>query len=166
MNSIYKRRSIRKFSNREVDITHINKLVKAAMNAPSAGNEQPWEFIIITERTILDQIPMVHPYATMAKQAAAAILVCADKKRFNHGELWIQDCSAATENLLLEITESGLGGVWLGVYPREDRIKGLKELIKLPENIIPFSLVPLGYAAEDKKPNDRFDKERIHYNGW
>jgi len=166
MKTIYKRRSIRKYLDKKVDNSLINELLKAGMNAPSAGNEQPWEFIVVDKKSILDQIPSVHPYAAMTKQAAAAIVVCADKNRFNHGEFWIQDCSSATQNILLEITEQGLGGVWLGVYPREERVNGIKELLDLPENIIPFSLIPLGYAAEEKKANNRFKKKKIHFNRW
>jgi nitroreductase len=166
MKPIFQRRSIRKFIEKPVDKKIIDLLLKAAMNAPSAGNEQPWEFVVIDDRAILNQIPQFHPYAAMTTQAPVAIVVCADENKFNHGEFWIQDCSAASENILLEITEQGLGGVWVGIYPKEDRVKGLKELLNLPENIIPFSLIPFGYAGEEKKENDRSDKSRIHYNQW
>ena len=166
MKTIYKRRSIRKYLDKPVDSKIINDLIKAGMNAPSAGNERPWEFIVVDDSTILKQIPHVHPYAAMTKEAPVAIIVCADVNRFNHGEFWVQDCSAATQNILLEIAHRDLGGVWVGVYPKEDRVKGLKELLNIPGNIIPFSLIPFGYAAEEKAENDRFEKEKIHFNKW
>ena len=166
MNEIYKRRSIRKFKNKAIEKSVISEVIRAGMNAPSAGNEQPWEFLIIDDHSILDEIPMVHPYAAMTKQAPLAIIICGDRNLFNHGDYWIQDCSAATQNILLSITEHNLGAVWLGVYPMEERVKGIRELLNLPENIIPFSIIPVGYPMEEKKPNNRFDEDRIHYNKW
>jgi nitroreductase len=166
MDIIYKRRSIRKFTSRPVSPELINSFIKAGMNAPSAGNEQPWHFVIIDDRNILYGIMLVHPHAEMLETATVAILVCGDLMLETHKGNWPQDCSAATENILLEVTSQGLGAVWCGVYPRESRIDGIRKLLNLPDNIIPFSLIPVGYPAENKSPKNIFDKTRIHLNRW
>lgn len=141
-------------------------LLKAAMAAPSAGNQQPWHFIIIQDRNILDEIPKVHPYAQMTSEAPLAILVCGDLRNEKHPGFWVQDCSAATENILIEACELGLGAVWVGVYPNEQRVAALSKLVGLPEKIIPLSLIPVGYPAEHKPPSERYDVAKIHYNKW
>jgi nitroreductase len=166
MDAIYKRRSIRKYTNEPVDRAQLKELIKAGMNAPSANNQQPWHFVIIDERKLLDEIPEFHPYAQMLKAAPAAILVCGDRTIDTAGRYWVQDCSAATENILLEIADCDLGGVWLGVYPREDRVEGIRNLLNLPPHIIPFSIVSIGHPAETKPPKNIFDESRIHQNGW
>jgi len=166
MKEIFERRSIRKYSQRPVFDDRVEQLLKAAMAAPSAGNQQPWEFIIIRDRNILNDITKVHPYSQMLQEAQLAIVVCADLDKEKHSGYWIQDCSAATENILIEAKHLGLGSVWLGVYPREDRVKGIKELLNLPERVIPLSIVSLGYPAEKKEPSNRYDKLRIHINKW
>ena len=164
MDVIFKRRSIRHFTEKNVPEITIEACIKAGMNAPSAGDEQPWHFIVITDKKILESITTVHPHSSVLKAAPAAILVCGDQN-LDEG-FWVQDCSAATQNILLEITDQGLGGVWLGVYPREERVRGIKRILSLPEGIIPFSLVALGFPLEDKTPNNRYNRTRIHYNGW
>lgn len=166
MNAIYKRRSIRKFEKKPVPEKELMEFIRAGMNAPSAGNEQPWQFIIIDKRELLDEIPTFHPYAQMLKQAPAAILVCGDLDLEKHKGYWVQDCAAATENILLEITDRGFGGVWLGVYPRKDRVEGIRKLLRIPDRIIPFSLIAVGYPAEKKDPKNEFKKERVRYNYW
>ena len=160
------RRSIRHFSNQAVSDELITKILQAAFSAPSAGNQQPWHFVVITDRKVLDQIPSVHPYAKMITEAAAAIVVCGDLQLDKHKGFWVQDCSAATMNILLAVHSLGLGGVWCGCYPREDRVKGLKKLLQLPESVIPLALVPIGYSAETKGPEDRYKHERVHANSW
>lgn len=166
MKELFIRRSIRKYKKQKIPENMINKIIKAGMAAPSAGNEQPWHFIVITEDDMKQQIVKVHSYAEMLYHAPAAILVCGDIDRAKHGEFWIQDCSAATENMLLMITSLGLGGVWLGVYPREKRIEGIKEIFDLDDNIIPFSIVSFGYPDERKSQKDIFLNDRVHYNKW
>jgi len=166
MDAIYKRRSIRRFTNEPVDKKTLLSFVKAGMNAPSAGNQRPWRFVIITERSILDEIPSVHPYASMLKEAPAAILVCGDMDIEQRKGYWVQDCAAATENILLEIADRGYGGCWLGVYPREDRVEGLRRLLNIPGHIIPLSLIAVGVSAEKKPPKNEFDESRIIYNRW
>lgn len=166
MEALFKRRSIRKYTDQKVKAEVIDYLLKAAMAAPSAKNRQPWEFVIIDDRTILDAIPRFHPNAQMLYGAPVAIVVCGNMDRTEGGESWIQDCSAATQNILLEITSLGLGGVWCGVYPKEEIVQALRELLRVPQNIVPFSIVSLGHPAEEKGPSDRFDSSRVHHNGW
>ncbi|MGM0368326.1 MAG: nitroreductase family protein [Actinomycetota bacterium] len=166
MKEIFERRSIRKYTDDPVSDENIEKLLKAAMAAPTAGNQQEWEFIVIKDRHTLNSIPKVHPYATMLKKAPLAIAICADRDRESHVGYWVQDCAAATQNILLEAQHLGLGACWLGIYPREKRVKGLKEILSLPDNVMPLSLVAVGNPADKKKPADRFDKSKIHINKW
>ena len=167
MDIIFKRRSIRKYESKSVSEDKIKKILQAGMCAPSAGDERPWHFIVINKREILDKIPSVHPYSNMIKEAPLAILVCGDLSLEKHTGFWVLDCSAATENILLAATSLGLGSIWLGVYPRDDRVNGLKKLLKInDENIIPFSLIPIGYSAEEKSPKEVYDENKIHFNKW
>ncbi len=167
MKAIMNRRSIRKYTSQPVTDEQIRSLLEAAMSAPSAGNEQPWHFIVIRDRELLDEITTVHTHASMLKQASVAVLVCADP-RLNKFDVdyWIQDCAAATENLLVAVQDMGLGAVWLGVYPREERVAGLRRIFNIPEEVIPFALVPVGYPAEQKGPEDRYREDRVHQNRW
>jgi len=164
--SIYTRRSIRKYKDEKIEDKKIMELLKAGMCAPSAGNEQPWHFVIIEDNSIKEQIPQFHPYAAMVKNASHVICVCADLNLQLYEGYWIQDCSASTQNILLMADELGIGSVWLGVYPRDERMEGLRKLLKLPENIVPFSLISLGYPDEKKPANDTYFSERVHRNIW
>ena len=167
MKSILNRRSIRKYTNQIVSDEQIKTILEAAMCAPSAGNEQPWHFIVIRDRNLLDEIPKYHPYSSMIKQASVAILVCADTRLSKYDvDYWVQDCSAATENLLIAVQDIGLGAVWLGVYPLQDRVTGLRRLFNIPDEVFPFSLVPVGYPAEHKGRENRYREDRIHLNRW
>ena len=132
MKEILERRSIRKYTGKPVSDELIEKLLRAAMAAPSAGNQQPWEFVVIKDRNTMDAVTEIHPYSLMLKEAAFAIVVCADLEKEKHQGYWPQDCAAATENILIEAQYLGLGAVWLGVYPREDRVEGVKKLLNLP----------------------------------
>ena len=136
------------------------------MEAPSAINAQPWHFIVITNKEILNKMTEVHTHALMAKQATIGVLVCGDLSLEKAKGFWVQDCSAATQNILLAVHALGLGAVWTGVYPRKERVDGFKEMFDLPEDIIPFSFIPIGYPAEKPFKADRFKKNRIHYNKW
>ncbi len=164
LNTILNRRSIRKFKNVPVPEEDIKDLLKAAMAAPSAGNSRCWEFVIINDRKILNEIPKIHLHAQMVLESPVAILVCADLKREKYKGRWMLDCSAATENILLAAHSKGLGAVWVGIYPDDLRIKNFSELLDLPENIKPVSLIPMGYPDETKQPSNRFDENKIHYN--
>ncbi len=144
----------------------IDKVLRAAMAAPSAGNQQPWHFVVIDDRALLDEIARFHPYAGMLKQAPTAIIVCGDASLEQHQGYWVQDCSAAIENLLLAAHALALGAVWVGVYPREERVARMQELLGIPAEVTPLGLVALGYPAEQPEPADRFNRARIHRNGW
>lgn len=170
MKEIFERRSIRKYTNVPVSSGDIENLLRAAMSAPSGFNQRLWEFIIITDRDLLNAITRIHPYSQMLKEAPLAIMVCADLKKDKHAEgwasYWIQDCAAATENILIEAVHLGLGAVWISGYPREDVVTGFKKLFKLPVNIIPLSIISIGHPAEEKETPDRYDKQKIHVNKW
>jgi nitroreductase len=166
VDTIRNRRSIRKYTPQPVPQELVTRLLEAAMSAPSAGNEQPWEFIVITDREVLQAITKIHPYSQMLKEAPLAVVVCGNLEREKYPGFWVEDCSAATENILLEAEDIGLGGVWLGVYPHDERVKGLAELLGLPSSVVPLSIVALGYPAEKKPPAERFDPSRVHTNRW
>jgi nitroreductase len=166
MDSILSRRSIRKYTDEPVPENLVRELLAAAMSAPSAGNQQPWHFIVIRDRGILDQITKYHPHSQMLKQASVAIAVCGDEDLQIHKGYWVQDCSAATENILLAAHTKGLGAVWLGVYPREDRVKALKNILGIPKNVTPLCVISIGYPAERKEPANRYSESRVHYNRW
>ena len=163
---ILERRSVRRFTAQAVEENDVRKLLEAGMAAPSAGNERPWHFVVIRDRAALESIMGVHPYAEMLRQCAGAILVCGDPSLEKYPGFWVQDCSAATENVLLMAVQLGLGSVWLGMYPIEERVNGLRKLFGIPEEVVPFSLVPYGHPAEERKVVDRYDGERVHMERW
>lgn len=162
MDSILKRRSIRKYKPDFVDDKEIYEIIKAGMNAPAARNLKSSEFIIIKNRIILNQIIEKNPHAGMLKEAPIAIVVCGKEV----SEFWVQDLSAATENILIKATEFGLGTCWVGIYPIETKEKDLKDLLKIPDDIRAFSLISLGYPEEEKESNSRFDTGVIHRDEW
>lgn len=163
---IHTRRSIRRYTGKDVPEDAVREILAAGMTAPSARNQQAWQFIVITNKDILKKIPGAHPHAAMAPNAALAILVCGDVSLETSKDYWVQDCAAATQNILLACHALGLGAVWCGVYPRQDRVKGLRKLLNLPDHIIPLSLVPIGHPAQPSVRMNRFKEERIHHNGW
>lgn len=166
LDAIRERRSIRKYQNKPVPAEKLETLLRAAMQAPSARNTQPWEFVITEDRDILSRIPDFHPYAGMVPSAGAAILVCGNRELQGEISYILEDCSAAIQNILLEAVNQDIGAVWLGVYPREDRIQGMINLFNLPAHIVPIALISLGFPAEKKEFDDRFKKEKIHRNCW
>ena len=166
MDAILNRKSIRKYKGIGVSNKDVEELLRAAMAAPSAGNEQPWEFVVLRDKEIMTKITEVHQYAKMLPNADVAIVVCGDVEKEKYKGYWVQDCSAATQNILIAAEEKGLGAVWLGVYPVEDRVNAVKELLNLPSSVIPLSIIPIGYPDEERKAADRFDKTRIHYDIW
>lgn len=164
--AIHGRRSIRRFSTGTVDDATVTRILAAAMAAPSAGNEQPWHFIVIRNRATLAALSAAHPYAEMVQHAACAVLVCAEMKKVKHHDYWPADCAAATENILLATHASGLGSVWVGVYPREARMQEILRVVALPDDVIPYALLPIGIPGETKGPDDRYKTERVHEDRW
>lgn len=165
MQAILTRRSIRRYTDAEVSSETVTELLKAAMSAPTAANE-PWDFVVIRDRSTFDGIRKFHPHAEMLKQARVGILVCADPTRETLKGRWPLDCAAATENMLIAANALGLGACWVGIYPVEERISGVRELLAIPDHVVPLSMVSLGYPAETKRRPDRFRPERIHHDRW
>ncbi len=163
LEALFTRRSIRKFKEKEVSQENIDLLLKAAMYAPSAGNAQPWEFIVVTSQKGRDFISTTHPYVGMAKQAPLTIIVCANLKKEKYPGFWQQDCSAAIQNILLAAHALGLGSVWTGIYPIEDRVKLISDYFNIPENIIPLGALVIGYADQQPSQAQRYNTACIHY---
>lgn len=163
---IHARRSIRKYTEDPVSDGDVGEILEAAMAAPSAGNQQPWHFVVIRDRAVLSAVPGFHPHAKMAEQAPVAVLVCGDPTLEKHQGYWVQDCANATENLLLAVTAKGLGAVWCGVHPRPEREAGFRALLGLPPHVVPFAFVPIGHPAESKPPARRYDSGRVHRDRW
>lgn len=166
METIKRRRSIRKYTSQPVDEDDLIPLIRAAMYAPSAGNQQPWEFIIIDDNDLLEEFAIKHSNAHMLSETPAAVLICADLSRLKHDKFWVQDCAAACQNFLLAAHDRGLATCWVGVYPRENRVSDIRKMLKLPDQIVPFSLIPVGKPDETLPVPDRFDSSRIHKNSW
>jgi len=164
--ALHTRRSIRAFTDEPVSEADLETILRAAMAAPSAVNAQPWHFVVITDRAILDAIPGIHPHAAMCKTAQAAIVTVAELALEKSPGNWMVDCSAAVENLLLAARGIGIGTVWCGLYPRRERMEPMAKRLGLPEGFAPHSLVPLGHPAQEFRRIDRFNPERIHRNGW
>lgn len=162
MNPIYTRVSIRKYQDRPVEKEKTMAILRAAMQAPSAANQQPWEFFVVTNRAKLEALSEVSPYAGMTKDAPMAI-VAAYRKDCRVPDYAQIDMSIAMENLWLETSMQGLGGVWLGIAPQEERMTAVEEIIELPDTMRAFAIFPYGYPAEEKPQEDRFDESRIHF---
>ena len=167
--NIMTRVSVREFTGEFISQEQIDTLLCAAMAAPSALNHQPWAFIVVTDRAVLDQIGEQLPYSRCANKPACAIIPCGDLTKAIEGEgqnFWINDVSAATENLLLAAHSMGLGAVWTGIHPGQERINILKEILNLPEHIIPLCVVTIGVPAEHPEVKNKYKEENIHYNKW
>jgi len=165
IDTIFARRSIRKYTSELVTKEQIRTLLEAAMAAPSANNRKPWHFIVVRERSTLDHLADVHPYAQMLRQAPLCIVPCGVPRASE--AYWVQDLSAATENILLAATSLGLGTCWCGVYPREEeRGKAIRQILGIPENIVPLCLIAVGHPAERKEPRTQYDEARVHWERW
>ena len=162
--TIFSRRSIRKYTDQPVSEVDIQTLLEAAMAAPSASNRKPWHFVVVDERETLNQMGEAHPYAKMLFEAPLCIVVCGDAAISKH--YWPHDCSAATENMLLAATALGLGAVWCGVHPNDDRIEAVQRILDLPAHVVPLNLVPIGRPAETKEPRSQYDRSRVHRGRW
>jgi nitroreductase len=166
LHAIHNRRSIRQFHGEPVEDHLVEEVIAAGMMAPSAGNEQPWHFVVLKKRKLLRAISKNHLYASVVEKAPVAILVCGDLALDRYGGYWAADCAAATQNMLIAAHALSLGSLWIGLHPRPQRVADIRAIITLPETVVPFSLVVLGYAAEEKSMEVRFDVSRIHQDQW
>lgn len=163
MNEIFNRASVRVFKDTSIEKEKIELLLKAAMQAPSAGNQQPWEFIVVQNKETLEKLSSTDPYSKFVAKVPAAIVVVGNTKEMRFPEHWEQDLGAAAENILLEAVSQDLGAVWLGVAPFEDRMDHVTGVFNLPEHIKPYCIIPFGYAKRTYEVEPRFDEARVHY---
>ena len=165
--SIMSRVSVRLYADKPITSEQVSAILHAAMSAPSGVNRQPWEFVVVDEPELLAQLADALPYAKMTAHAPIAIVICGNKERFLDGidgNLWEQDLSASSENILLAAHAIGLGGVWTCIYPHEERIAPVRSILNLPENLVPFNLIPIGYPEKQHAPMDKWHPERVHHN--
>jgi nitroreductase len=161
---IFARRSIREYTGEPASKDAMRNLLEAGMAAPSSMNRRPWHLIVVEDRATLERLAEVHPHGKMLARAAAAIAVCGDTK--TSPDMWVQDCSAATENILIGAAALGLGAVWLGCHPREDRVSAIKAVLGVPEHVGILSLISIGHPGETKEPRTQYDEERVHHERW
>lgn len=162
MNSIFHRISVRKYEERAVEPEKIEMMLKAAMAAPSACNQQPWEFYVVTDKELIGQLSEASPYAKCAKEAPVVFVPCFRSEGIAP-EYFNIDMSAAVENLLLEADTLGLGAVWMGISPDEGRMEAVRKVLDIPANLNAFALVPCGYPAEEREQENRYEESRVHY---
>lgn len=170
MQNILSRKSVRAYTDQPVSRAQIDTLLRAAMAAPTGRDMRPWKFIVIDDKEMLKTLAEQLPYAKMLPEAQAAVLVCGDLSvtddKGNPSGNWMFDCSAATENLLLAAESMGLGAVWTAVYPYDERLRPVTEVMQLPDYIVPLNVIPIGYPKGNPQPKDKYDADNIHYNGW
>ncbi|MDD2702806.1 MAG: nitroreductase family protein [Candidatus Omnitrophica bacterium] len=169
LRTIFNRKSVRSYTDAAVSKEQLMTLVKAGMAAPTAVDRRLWDFILITDKAMLKKLAEALPYAKMAGNAAAAIVVTGDLDRQFGGKdasLWMLDCSAASENILLAAESMGLGAVWTAVFPDQERILAVRKILGIPEHVVPLNFIPIGVPAGDEKPKDKFNPARIHINNW
>ncbi len=164
--ALFTRRSIRKYTQGDVSDEDLNIMLKAAMLAPSASNRQPWHFVAVRDPKVRAALAERHPYAKMAADAPLAIVVCADLNEEKTPGFWVQDCAAATQNLMLAARARNIGSVWCGLHPVGERVQPVREILHLPGNVMPLSLVVLGHPAQPFAEADRFRTDRIHNDCW
>ncbi len=169
LEAIATRTSIRAYTDQPVAPEVVEQILRAGMSAPTARNQQPWAFVVVNEKETMLQLADSLPYAKMLKTAPLAIVVCGDMSKALEGEgrdYWIQDASAATENILLAAHALGLGAVWTGGYPSMDRVRSVMAVLDLPSHIIPLCVIPMGYPAENPAPKDKWNPENVRVNNW
>ncbi len=165
-NIIFKRRSIRRFLDKPVEKEKIERILKAGMQAPSAHNNQRWEFIVVDDQAKKDEVSIMSPWSGMVAKAPVAIIVLGKHNDESLNHWFAQDLGACVENILLQIVEEGLGGCWMGFYPDMDRVKMLSECFEVPEGIMPFCVIALGYSEDENRFIDRSDMSKVHYNKY
>lgn len=167
LHNILQRKSVRAYTDRPVSHEQLDTLIRAAMAAPTGRDMRPWHFIVLEGRHQLSPLAEQLPYAKMLAEAQAAVVVCGDMsvtdKEGNPSRNWTFDCSAATENLLLQAEAMGLGAVWTGVYPYDERLEAVKQVLHLPDHLIPLNVIPIGYPKGDPQPKDKYDPAKVEY---
>lgn len=164
--AVMTRRSVRQFLKEKISDDVVEKLLRAAMSSPTAKNTQSWRFVVIDDERLLKKVATFHPHAKMAAEAPLGIVCCHDMSAEEIIEYGIQNVSAAIENMLIMARDMELGAVWIGLYPRKERVVEFRQMLALPEHILPISLVVFGHTDIKQAEVDRFDAEKIHYNGW
>lgn len=165
--NIMTRTSVRQYTSEAVTKADIETMLRAGMAAPTAVNKQPWHFVVVTDREQLNALAAANRGTGMAAKAPLAIVVCGDMQKTLSGVgqgFWIQDCSAATENILLAANALGLGAVWTGLYPNEERAKAVRDVVKAPEHIVPLCTIVIGHPAGQTQPKDKWKPENVSYN--
>ena len=163
---IHRRKSVRKYLDKPVTRDQLTLLMKAGMAAPTAADKRPWEFVAVTGRAILDSLAECSPTGKMLRNAPAALVVCCDTRRALNSEVWVQDCSAATENILLAAEAIGLGAVWIGIYPEYFKYNHIRRILGIPMEVIPLNIISIGWPTGEEKPKDKYDPSRIHWEQW
>ena len=166
LNGILTRRSIRKYTDEVISREKAEELISYGMYAPSACNCQPWHFVLLNDKETIMKIEEFQPHTKMLKHAQWGIVVCGDAQLAHTPDYWAVDCAAATENILLAAHGMGYGAVWLGIYPRLERVEAMKKLLELPPHIHAFSIIAIGRPDQQISQPERFNPERIHYNKW
>ncbi len=170
MDNILSRKSVRSYTSQAVPREKLDTLVRAAMAAPTGRDMRPWKFVIVDDKAAMRSLAEKLPYAKMLAEAQAAVVVCGDlsvtDKEGKPSTNWMFDCSAATENLLLQAEAMGLGAVWTAAYPYEERVAAVKAAFALPDHIVPFCVVPMGWPKGETQPKDKYDAANVHYNQW
>lgn len=160
------RRSIRRFHADPVPSADIERMLDVLFRSPSAADARPWQFGIVDRRHLLDRLAAAMPKCDMLREAPLALLICAEPAREKIPGFWPQDCAAATENLLIAAHALGYGAVWIGLHPVPDRERAVRDILRVPVDLVPFALVAIGRAAETPAPDDRRDPARVHHNEW
>ncbi|MHA1906978.1 MAG: nitroreductase family protein [Candidatus Thorarchaeota archaeon] len=166
LEALYTRRSIRKYRMSDIPDEIVQKVLRAAMSAPTSGNQRPWQFVVVRDREKMENLIEAYPYAKMLRDVPVAIMVCFDKDREKYEERWQLDCANATLNMLLAIHGLGFGGLWLEVFPIQERVKMIQDFFGMPDTIVPLAIVPIGHPAEKKPAEDRYEESLVHYDSW
>lgn len=166
LDAIMTRRSIRRYTGQPVTEADLDVIVRAAMAAPSAGNQQSWRIVVARDPEVRMRLSTSTPHAGMLAEASVGLVVCGDTRDERHPGYWVQDCSAAIENALLAIRALGLGAVWIGVYPIDARVRNVSDVLGLPDGVVPLGMISIGHPAEDKPPAERFNESFVHHDRW
>ncbi len=167
MNELFNRVSVRDFMEGRVEPDKVDLMLKAAMYAPSAKNQRAWEFIVVDDRDLIQQLSKVSPYAGPVGRAPMAIVILGNRDNMTVPQMWEQDLGACTENLMLAATSVGVGTVWIGIAPVRERMNAISDIFDLTENLMPFAIVAVGYPKETPVPHkDRYDRNKVHHNGY